>query len=109
MGGALYQKLGLIRPWPSQEDQGRFDVTGREEDRMFFKVPSLRNVEKTGPWFHDGSAGDLDEAIRVMGRHQLGLELPDEDVEDIRAFLSGLTGELEESVAAPPRSFPGQG
>ena len=108
LGGNMYQKAGLVKPWPDQEDQGRFDLTGNEADRMYFKVPSLRNVEKTGPWFHDGSAATLEEAIRMMGNHQLGLELSEEDISDLGAFLGSLTGSLEEKVAAPPDSFPGR-
>ena len=108
LGGASYQKLGLVRAWPNQKDLGRYGVTKREADRMFFKVPSLRNAAKTAPYFHDGSADTLEQAIEMMGRHQLGLEIPKEDVADIKTFLGSLTGKLEESVAAPPSSFPGE-
>ena len=107
VGGTMYQKLGLVKPWPNQKDQGRFDLTGKEEDRMFFKVPSLRNVAETGPWFHDGSAETLEESIRMMGRHQLGLELEEGNIADLKAFLGSLTGKLDESVAAAPKTFPG--
>jgi len=56
IGGAIYQKAGFVEPWPSQKDQGRFEVTKVDGDRMQFKVPSLRNVTRTAPYFHDGSA-----------------------------------------------------
>ena len=108
LGGGLYQKLGLVKPWPSQKDQGRYDLTKKEADRMYFKVPSLRNIAETGPYFHDGSAKTLEEAIKLMARHQLGLEISGDDIADIEAFLKSLTGELDASVAAGPESFPGE-
>jgi cytochrome c peroxidase len=69
------------------------NVTGREEDRHVFRVPSLRNVATTAPYFHDGSAQTLDEAVKVMARYQLGRELESEEVGAIVAFLGSLTGE----------------
>jgi cytochrome c peroxidase len=69
-----------------------------------FKVPSLRNVTKTGPYFHDGSVASLDSAIRLMARHQLGLELSDAQVSDIHSWLNALTGELPgDYIAQPPK------
>lgn len=103
VGGASFQKLGLVKPWPTQTDSGRFKVTGRPEDMMVFKVPSLRNVAHTGPYFHDGSVADLREAVRLMARHQLGKELSDEQVGSIVTWLGSLTGELPgEYIANPP-------
>lgn len=96
VGGGMYQKLGAVEEYPHNEDVGLFAVTKIEDDRFFFKVPSLRNVAKTGPWFHDGSITDLNEAIRIMGQYQLGVQLSEEDVSDIRAFLESLTGEVPE-------------
>jgi len=107
LGGNIYQKLGLVKPWPNQKDQGRFAITKREQDKMFFKVPSLRNIEKTGPYFHDGSAEDLTQAVKVMANHQLGREFTKEEISDIIAFLKTLTGTLKPSVAAAPKKFPG--
>ena len=107
LGGNIYQKLGLVKPWPNQKDQGRFAITKREQDKMFFKVPSLRNIEKTGPYFHDGSAEDLTQAVKVMANHQLGREFSNEEISDIVAFLKTLTGTLKPSVAAAPKKFPG--
>ncbi len=107
LGGNLYQKLGLVKPWPNQKDQGRFDLTKNEADRMMFKVPSLRNIAETGPYFHDASAKTLDKAIAMMGKHQLGLEISKEDIADMKAFFGSLTGELDPSVAAEPEGFPG--
>lgn len=109
VGGALYQKLGAIHPYPTA-DEGRFEVTGNEQDRFVFKVPSLRNVAKTGPWFHDGSVTELADAIRLMGHHQLGIELEPAQVASIAAFLDSLTGRPlpDEQVARPalPASGP---
>jgi len=73
-------------------DEGRARVTGREADQFVFRVASLRNVEKTAPYFHDGSVEALDEAVRVMVRVQLGLEVGDEDIANLVAFLRSLTG-----------------
>jgi cytochrome c peroxidase len=94
VGGSMFQKVGVIQPWPNQQDRGRAHVTKTEADEMMFKVPPLRNVAKTAPYFHDGSAKTLQEAVRLMGRHQLGEELADADVEAVVAWLGSLTGEL---------------
>lgn len=94
LGGTLYQKLGLIKPWPNEKDLGRFEVTKNEADRMMFKVPSLRNVTKTGPYFHDGSVDSLEEAIKMMARHQTAAEVSDADAKAIATFLNSLTGEI---------------
>jgi len=102
VGGSTMQKAGVVQPWPNQKDQGRFEVTKQDSDRMIFKVPSLRNVAKTGPYFHDGSAKTLDEAVLVMARHQLGEELPPEDVAAIVTWLGSLTGELPASYIVEP-------
>ena len=75
---------------------------------MFFKVPSLRNIAKTGPYFHDGSSDKLEDAVQRMAQHQLGKDLSIEDRADIVAFLRSLTGKLPNVVAAPPKSFPGK-
>jgi cytochrome c peroxidase len=100
VGGQMYQKLGLAKPWPKEDDLGRYDVTKQDVDKMFFKVPSLRNIEKTAPYFHDGSVATLPEAIRLMARHQLGKELTDADVASIATFLGALTGELPKEYLA---------
>jgi len=102
IGGGMYRKLGLVEPYAT-EDPGRQAVTGQESDRHVFKVPSLRNVAKTGPWFHDGSIQSLDEAVRLMGRHQLGVTLADEDRRAIVAFLESLTGTIDPAYVAKPK------
>ena len=107
LGGMMYQKLGSAKAWPNQKDQGRFQLTKKPEDKMMFKVPSLRNIEKTGPYFHDGSADTLIEAIKMMGKHQLGREISDKDAKEIETFLKTLTGELSKDIAKAPEAFPG--
>jgi cytochrome c peroxidase len=94
VGGSMYQKLGLVEPWPDKKDLGRYKVTEKESDKMKFKVPSLRNVTKTAPYFHDGSVKELETAVREMAQHQLGKELSDQKVDYIIAYLESLTGEI---------------
>ena len=95
-------KAGLVKPWPNKGDVGRFAVTKNEADKYVFKVPSLRNIEKTGPYFHDASETTLEGAISKMGRHQLGIDIPKKDVNAIAAFLKSLTGEIPAALAATP-------
>lgn len=92
LGGTLHEKLGKEAPFHNLEDRGRYEVTGKDEDWMVFKVSQLRNVAVTGPWFHDGSGSNLDDVVRIMGRIQLAEELDDGEVADIVAFLGSLTG-----------------
>jgi cytochrome c peroxidase len=75
------------------EDNGRFAETKNEADKHMWRVPTWRNVQITGPYFHNGSVGKLDEAVRVMAATQLNKSLPEQDVADIVAFLESLTGE----------------
>lgn len=96
VGGGMYQKLGAIEEYPNNTDLGLYEVTKNEDDRFFFKVPSLRNIEKTGPWLHDGSITSLNEVIRIMGQYQLGVQLTEAEITDIRSFLGALTGEAPE-------------
>ena len=102
VGGGSYQKLGAIKPYPTK-DLGRFEVTGEKADRYVFKVPSLRNVDRTGPWLHDGSVESLDRMIRIMAEHQLGRSLSDDDVAAIALFLGSLTGEVDVAYTAAPK------
>lgn len=108
VGGQAYFKLGLVKPFETA-DLGRFDVTGEEADKMVFKVPSLRNIDKTGPYFHDGKVTTLDEAITLMADHQLGKQLDQKQIGQIKAFLATLTGDLPtDYIKAPamPESGP---
>jgi cytochrome c peroxidase len=98
LGGNMYQKFGVLRDYfrdraPTKADLGRFDVTHREQDRFVFKVPTLRNVALTAPYFHDGSAATLEQAVAVMGQYQLGRDLSTADVAQVAAFLRTLTGQ----------------
>jgi cytochrome c peroxidase len=99
VGGNMYQKLGVMTPYfkdPAQvtrSDRGRFNVTGDPADMYMFKVPSLRNVELTAPYLHDGSAATLADAVRKMATYQLGRALTDKDTEAIVGFLKTLTGQ----------------
>jgi cytochrome c peroxidase len=90
LGGMMFQKLGLVKPYPTK-DMGRFEVTKNEADKMMFKVPSLRNVAKTGPYFHDGSVKTLEEAVSQMAEYQLGKQLTPDQVKEIVTFLNSLT------------------
>lgn len=98
VGGNMYAPLGVIVEGMCAEeavreaDLGRFRITGDEQDRCLFKVPSLRNVAVTGPYFHDGSVRSLEAAILLMGHYQLGRRISAEDTEALVAFLKSLTG-----------------
>lgn len=106
MGGGMFQKLGLVMPWRDARDLGRFELSKQDSDRQVFKVPSLRNIDKTGPYYHDGSIATLDEAVQLMGRHQLGRELTPAQVSSIVTFLKATTGPLPEALIAPPKLPP---
>jgi len=99
IGGNMFQKFGLYGDYweltaSEKIDEGKFEVSSNEADKYVFKVPSLRNVEKTSPYLHDGSVSDLSEVIRIMGKIQLNKDLSDEQIKSIRAFLNSLTGEI---------------
>jgi cytochrome c peroxidase len=99
IGGNFFQRFGVMGDYftdrgnLTKADLGRYNVTGQDEDRYVFKVPSLRNVAVTAPYFHDGSIETLDEAVNIMARYQLGRDISDEDRRYIIAFLESLTGE----------------
>lgn len=94
VGGNSFQKMGLVAPYETDNEAlGLAGVTGEEADKYKFKVPTLRNVEMTYPYFHDGEAETLAEAVDVMARVQLGKELTTEDTARMVAFLKTLTGE----------------
>jgi cytochrome c peroxidase len=106
LGGSMFERVGVVEPWPNQEDKGRANVTNVAGDQMMFKVPSLRNVARTGPYFHDGSAETLDDAVKAMGRFQLGLDFSDEEAQSIVSWLHSLTGELPRAYIQKP-ALPG--
>jgi len=99
VGGNMFQKLGVMadyfaqRGQPTEADLGRYLVTHDEGDKYFFKVPSLRNVALTAPYFHDASAKTLEEAVDVMSKYQLGRAISSEDRHAIVQFLNTLSGE----------------
>lgn len=104
VGGNMYARFGVManyfadRGKVTREDLGRFNVTGKEKDRYRFKVPGLRNVALTAPYFHDGSAPTLEAAVNVMAKYQLGREIGLEDTTRIVRFLGTLTGEYQGSL-----------
>ena len=106
VGGNMYQKFGILGDYfqdrgdVREGDYGRFNATARESDRFVFKVPSLRNVELTAPYFHDGSAETLEQAVDVMFMYQLGRTAPENDKRLIIEFLKSLTGKKYEAQAA---------
>jgi len=107
VGGNSFQKMGLVEPYrTSNPAEGRFAVTGKDADRFNFKVPSLRNVELTYPYFHDGAASTLRDAVDTMGRIQLGKKFTAEENLKIVAFLKTLTGDQPEFLLPilPPSS-----
>jgi cytochrome c peroxidase len=101
-GGAMYQKFGIRERYEYSDDHGRYNVTKNEQDKYFFKVPIWRNVTRTAPYFHDGSIWDLKEAIRIMGRLQLGANLTDTEVDQIAAFLHSMEGRIPDDALRLP-------
>ncbi len=94
VGGNSFQKMGVVEPYKAKSPaEGRVAVTGKDADRFTFKVPTLRNVEMTYPYFHDGEAETLTEAVDVMGRLQLGKKFSAKENAQIVAFLKTLTGD----------------
>lgn len=99
VGGTMYMKMGLVKPFHTDNPaQGRKDVTGNEADKYVFKVPTLRNIELTYPYFHDGSVWTLEEAVDTMADIQLGQKLSDAEINQMVAFLKTLTGEQPQIV-----------
>ena len=110
LGGESFQKFGVAEDYWKETgvatpDKGRADVTKDDADLYVFKVPPLRNVAKTAPYFHDGSVVELPRAVRIMAKVQLGLNPAERDVADIQAFLDSLTGAVPEEFA-PLEPFP---
>ncbi len=99
LGGNTYQKFGVFGDYweltkSKSIDKGKFDVTKKEADLYVFKSPSLRNIEKTYPYFHDGSVTDLSEAVKIMGKAQLNLDLKETEIKAIVAYLNSLTADV---------------
>lgn len=106
LGGDIFQKFGLYGDYweytkSANIDKGLYELTGKETDQFLFKVPGLRNVEKTAPYFHDGSVATLEEAVKIMGKLQSNKELTDKQVDDIMAFLKALTADIDDKYKTP--------
>ncbi len=106
VGGSSFQKFGVYRDYrtlthSTRNDEGRMKVTKLESDKDVFKVPSLRNVAKTYPYFHDGSISDLKQAVITMGKAQLNKDLTEAEVSQIVVFLNSLTGTIQPDVIQP--------
>lgn len=111
IGGNSFQTMGKLGDYFKgkeirQSDLGRYNVTGSERDRHKFKVPTLRNISLTAPYFHDGSADTLEEAVLIMSRYQLGYELSKAEVDHLVAFLKTLTGTYQGKPLTPEASRP---
>ena len=102
MGGQSYELLGIKHDYFADrgteltvEDNGRFKETNNERDRHRFKVPGLRNVALTAPYFHDGTQATLDEAVKAMAKYEVGVDLSEQETKQLVAFLQTLTGEYQ--------------
>jgi len=106
LGGHLFQKLGLLKPYATA-DTGRQEVTKNEIDKFMFKVPTLRNIDKTAPYFHDGSLATLEGAVQAMAEYQTAKgKLSDEETASIVAFLKSLTGQYDAEYIKAPADLP---
>ena len=107
VGGQMYQRFGIVEPYwkytkSAKIDEGRYVVTKSEADKYVFKVPVLRNVEKTRPYFHDGSVDTMAEAITIMAKVQLGRDISTQQAGEIAEFLKSLTGEISDDILKVP-------
>ncbi|ODT63076.1 hypothetical protein ABS71_14785 [bacterium SCN 62-11] len=101
LGGSELRKLGRKEPFVS-EDRGRYQATHAAADDGVFKVPSLRNVCQTGPYYHNGQVRKLEEAVSLMGRHECGQQLTPQEVAELCDFLTSLTGEIPKDYVSSP-------
>lgn len=107
LGGQMLQKFGLFHDYwkhtaSEDVDLGLYDISERESEKYFFKVPGLRNIVHTAPYFHDGSVDDLNTAVKIMGKLQRNVDLSDSEVNDIVAFLGSLSADIPEDVKRSP-------
>ena len=93
----MYNKFGIYED-SNSSSLGRYNVTHKERDKYYFKVPSLRNIARTAPYFHDGRTYDLKVAVYTMAKYQLGRKITPKEVDDIVAFLKSLDGELPKNI-----------
>ncbi len=94
LGGTLYTKFSHLQEKGMSHDFGAYQVSGEPDDQFVFRVSPLRNVALTAPYFHNGSILELDEAVRIMGKAQLGFTISEQDISDMVDFLNALTGEF---------------
>ncbi|MEJ2369097.1 MAG: cytochrome-c peroxidase [Acidobacteriota bacterium] len=111
VGGAMFQKFGVYKPYAEATgskkiDYGRYQETKKEADKFYFKVPTLRNIAHTYPYFHDGSVWSLDKAVHVMADVQLNKTLSDQEAAEIGAFLKSLTGKIPADALELPELPP---
>lgn len=107
LGGQMLQKFGLFHDyWKETKseniDLGLYDISERDAEKYFFKVPGLRNIVHTAPYFHDGSVGDLEAAVRIMGKLQRNVDLTDAEVKDIVAFFGSLSSDISDETKESP-------
>ncbi len=102
VGANSFQKLGLVKPWTHAKDLGRYAVSKQEADKLVFKVPSLRNIDQTAPYYHDGSVKTLDEAVRLMAEHQNGRPVTKPEIASVVTWLKTLTGPIPQEYIRPP-------
>jgi cytochrome c peroxidase len=109
IGGTMYQKLGSVKAYETK-DEGRFKITKNPEDKFVFKVPSLRNITKTAPYLHDGSAATLDDVLNVMATYQLAKgSLDDDERKYLTAFLTSLDGAMVDPTYITKPELPPSG
>jgi cytochrome c peroxidase len=101
----MIQKLGIELEWSNQNDLGYYHLNRRSDYKMFFRVAPLRNVEKTAPYFHDGSSDKLWKAVQLMGKYERGLEISTVDALKIEEFLKSLTGEIPLNYIKKPNKL----
>ncbi|HLS70169.1 MAG TPA: cytochrome-c peroxidase [Chitinophagaceae bacterium] len=107
LGGQMLQKFGLFSDYWKETnsktiDLGLYEISGDEDQKHFFKVPGLRNILHTAPYFHDGSVEDIRDAIKIMARLQRDLELSDEEVDNMVAFFESLSADITDEQKANP-------
>ena len=107
MKSPTFEDSEYVTRYELMKDKGRYEVTGKDSDKHLFKVPTLRNIALTAPYFHSGSVPTLDEAVKVMAKVQLNKDLNDAQTADIVAFLNGLTGEFPEQSLPRLPATPG--
>jgi len=110
LGGNMMQKFGVYDNYwtltgSDPVDDGRFKETGNEADKYMFKVPTLRNVAMTYPYFHDGSVEKLEDAVKIIAKLNLNKDLTEEEIKSIVTFLNALTGEVPEDAKKIPEEL----